>query len=280
MKNKALSIIDKLASKQEEESASTFVAPCVHRGRISVSMGGVNMSLRPSDSAFEGWGVFRLRKSTNLADLEREAGRREIAPYLSRLPMCRFRLCFQGLDKTWAGLPYHRGPFESKFGPFKPVALHLVGEQARFDLVKARFDGTSWWFEGTDRIDIPAVRRAMCESYDSGKLRQVAGIRPEDEEAFKLAVSPVPVLGISCPPTDEERIKRALTRGGGKMLSFVDRGDFWNVVWTSPSGRRSTSSIMKSDMTVMASGMCLSGRDKDFDLQTLVDVVEKRDDGM
>lgn len=40
---------------------------------------------------------------------------------------------------------------------------------------------------------------------------------------------------------------------------------------------RHTSAIAKADLTVVSSGICLSGRDRDFDLQSLVGVIEHQE---
>ena len=61
------------------------------------------------------------------------------------------------------------------------------------------------------------------------------------------------------------------------MREFRDRQDHWVVEWTTADGQRHTSAISKSDLTVISSGICLSGRDRDFDLHSLVGVIENRD---
>ena len=75
---------------------------------------------------------------------------------------------------------------------------------------------------------------------------------------------------------DEWRLQRALKMGGGELRGFCDRDDYWLVEWTSGSGEHHSSAIAKNDLTVMSAGICLSGLDKDFDLQSLVGVVENR----
>jgi hypothetical protein len=75
---------------------------------------------------------------------------------------------------------------------------------------------------------------------------------------------------------DQERLRRALTLGGGELRTANDRGDYWLVEWTTASGARHTSAIAKGDLTVVSSGICLSGRDRDFDLSSLVGVIERR----
>ena len=75
---------------------------------------------------------------------------------------------------------------------------------------------------------------------------------------------------------DEWRLQRALKMGGGELRGFCDRDDYWLVEWTSGSGEHHNSAIAKNDLTVMSAGICLSGEDSNFDLQSLVGVVENR----
>jgi hypothetical protein len=78
-------------------------------------------------------------------------------------------------------------------------------------------------------------------------------------------------------PGDEERLREALRVGGGDLRTFNDRGQYWLVEWTTADGERHTSAIAKGDLTVISSGICLSGRDRDFDLQSLVGVIDGRE---
>lgn len=77
---------------------------------------------------------------------------------------------------------------------------------------------------------------------------------------------------------EERRLRDALQMGGGDLQEFRDRGEFWQVEWTTRQGERHTSAISKGDLTVISSGICLSGGDRNFDLQSLVGVIEARDD--
>ena len=76
---------------------------------------------------------------------------------------------------------------------------------------------------------------------------------------------------------DEGRLRDALHMGGGELREFRDRGEFWQVEWMTRNGERHTSAISKGDLTVISSGICLSGYDRNFDLQSLVGVIEARD---
>ena len=74
--------------------------------------------------------------------------------------------------------------------------------------------------------------------------------------------------------SDEARLRGALRFGGGDLTSYRDRGDHWLVEWTTREGNQHTSAISKRDLTVVSAGICLSGEDEKFDLQSLVGVVE------
>ena len=76
---------------------------------------------------------------------------------------------------------------------------------------------------------------------------------------------------------EERRLRDALHMGGGELRDFRDRGDFWQVEWTTRNGEHHTSAISKNDLTVISSGICLSGGDRNFDLQSLVGVIEAQD---
>ena len=117
---------------------------------------------------------------------------------------------------------------------------------------------------------------SLKRSADSIRIK---GLTPEMRKTYDIYMNPVPVTGApELPMTDEQKLAEALERGGGRLLSHVDRGDRWTIEWETSKGERHTSSINKEDMTVMSAGICLSGEDSKFDLHTLVGVVERRYD--
>lgn len=83
------------------------------------------------------------------------------------------------------------------------------------------------------------------------------------------------IEGFTQPQQDEKQLRKALQMGGGELNQFYDRSDYWTVDWTTVDGVRHSSAIAKTDLTVVSSGICLSGRDRDFDLQSLVRVNNK-----
>ena len=75
----------------------------------------------------------------------------------------------------------------------------------------------------------------------------------------------------------ETRLENALKQADGKLENYRDQGEYWQVEWRTIDGQLHSSAIDKRDLTVISSGICLSGRDRDFDLQSLVGVMDNQD---
>ncbi len=67
------------------------------------------------------------------------------------------------------------------------------------------------------------------------------------------------------------------TKTARSLARFSDKGDFWTVEWRTGDGEEHTSAISKMYLTVMNAGICLDDLDEDFDLQSLLGVVEQRE---
>jgi hypothetical protein len=103
-----------------------------------------------------------------------------------------------------------------------------------------------------------------------------SGLTPEMKTVYDLAIQNTEKF--SQQYRDERRLKQALKQGGGELQQFRDQGNYWTVEWTTGDGQRHSSAISKGDLTVIGAGICLSGRDRDFDLQSLVGVIEQQDE--
>jgi hypothetical protein len=72
----------------------------------------------------------------------------------------------------------------------------------------------------------------------------------------------------------EERIRAALIHAGAAFRDYQDRGDVYRVTYE-VDGRRHISVVDRKDLSVQAAGICLSGEDRRFDLQSLVGVLRE-----
>jgi len=276
-----LDIINRLAKSEDEAKGTVFVAPALKRGTVRIWIDGIVKTLRiPRE--FEGWGRFRYNGGKRARLLE-EAPPFEAFEYLRPLKAMTFRLSFHVEDGTWVGYPANCGVATSMIGKCEPTLLRLVDGGSRFDSVIASFDGATWWYREHDPrknpMDAEELNRAFNAGMSSDKV-SFTGMTPEDREAYDLAVSPVRIMGMpDIPITDEDMLRRTLERGGGQLLSFADQDDRWIVEWETADGQRHSSAVSKTNMTVISAGICLSGRDRDFDLLSLVGVIENRNNG-
>jgi hypothetical protein len=286
MSDKLKNLIHSMAREEEQSINREFFAPCVRGGRLRTRVNNLIYTFKPKPDDFEGWGIF-LPLTNREAELLEEASLFQIADYMKLLKPLRVRLAQQLRGQTWLAYPANESDAEQRFKEARPLLLHLVTEGAQFEQVIARTDGSAFFFEDTDRRNDPVIARtmrgALMDNRRAEDLR-FENLTPEMRTTYQLALQPfVPptkrrrrnaATALPEPKNDEERLQQALKMGGGKLEGFTDRGDYWTVEWTSRSGERHASAISKADLTVITSGICLSGLDRDFDLQSLVGVID------
>jgi hypothetical protein len=271
-------LLEQLAQEEQLSRSTQFLAPCVKGGRVRTRIAGIVCTFTPKPRKFEGWGIFQVQTDRTAA-LVAEADSFPVAEYLQFFPQFRLRLAYRLRGQTWLGYPVSEADVRQRLNwvksGVKPIPVHLVTEGTPFETIVTRFDGQAWWF---DQID----RRADPEVVDHLKLElkqltamedlHFSGITPEMRTTYDLVSQQTE--GFSQLHHDERRLQNALKVCGGELQQFQDRGDYWMVAWTTANGERHTSAIAKTDLTVISSGICLSDRDRDFDLQSLVGVIE------
>lgn len=266
-------LIEKLAKAEKKIVNTQFLAPRVRGSKVRVKLQGLVNTYEPTPTDFEGWGVFKTQADFT-AKLEHQAPKRQVAQYLELLNLVRVILVRPLRHQTWLAYPVNAQVFRQKFGPVKPITVHLVTLGRAFEQAIVRFDGAAYWFDRIDRRGnprIPAFMAKALKDFVSPEELKFPSLTPELREAYKLVFKPAAQLRVRC---SEDRLRRALEMGGGQLEGFVDRGDYWNTSWKTSDGAYHTSAIQKSDLTVLSAGICLDGEDQKFDLQSLVGVVE------
>ena len=279
-----LNVIDRLAAEEKKVLSHEFVAPVAIGGKVRIRVAGAVKTLFPVPASFFGWGLFKAKGKQ--AVLSHEAAPWEKDGYLEALrKRARFRLCVKRWDDSWWALPSNHG--QAKTLGLKGPQIVWLAEGSQFDTVIAATDGTNWWFANRDPQDNPEIgeklRGALADRVSLGGSRlggfRIKGMSAEDRECYETAFDPFKAGLPGFRPKDEDQLAESLRRGGGKLLSYSDKGDHWNVEWQDGRGTRHTSAVGKQHQTVLSAGICLSGRDKDFDLTCLVDVVEGKGGG-
>lgn len=292
-------LLNQIAAQETQLQDTEFLAPCVQGGKVRTSVANLIYTFTPQPRDFEGWGIFHP-VDEKTAEVVEEASLPQLAEYLKLLKPLRLRLAYPLRSLTWLAYPINESDMQQRLGMVKPVPVHLVSEGAAFEPIIARFDGTAFWFDEIDRRAEPQPTEQLREQLEHVTLPdqvRFAGMTPEMLTVYELVLQQTPAYqqreqhrrqareagraegaggAGEAERTDEQQLRDALQMGGGRLRTFRDRGEFWQVEWTTRDGERHTSAIAKGDLTVMSSGICLSGCDRDFDLQSLVGVIEAR----
>jgi hypothetical protein len=269
-------ILNQLATQEAQLLDTQFLAPCVRGGMVRTRAGGMIYTFKPKPHNFEGWAIFQPvnEKIVRVVD---EPDLPQMAEYLQLLVPMRLQLAHVLQGQTWLAYPVNESDAKQRTGVAQPVPVHLVTEGSQFEPIVARWDGHSWWFEDIDRRADPLPSEELKAALKKLILPQEVrfkGMTPEMRTIYELVTRNM--KDFSPKVIDEKRLQRALKMGGGDLQDFRDRDDYWLVEWTSGTGERHSSAIAKNDLTVISAGICLSGEDRNFDLQSLVGVVEDR----
>lgn len=269
-------ILSQLAAKEGHLLDTQFLAPCVPGGSVRTRVSSMVYTFQPQPRNFEGWAIFAPVNEKIAAVIE-EPSLPQVAEYLQLLLPVRLHLVCLLQGQTWLAYPVNESDAKQRTGVAKPVPVHLVTEGSQFEPIVARWDGHCLWFEEIDRRADPLPSEELKAALKKLILPQEVrfkGMTPEMRTVYELVSRNIKDLYPKV--LEEKRLQRALKMGGGELRDFFDRENYWLVEWTSGTGENHTSAIAKNDLTVMSAGICLSGLDKDFDLHSLVGVVENR----
>ena len=269
MRRRVDDLLNRLAAAEERFLGGDFLAPALRNGIVHVRIAGVVCRLRVQ-SDFEGFGVFRPT-TTDQATLLRRASLAERRQYLELMPKRKVILC-QPAGRSWLAHPAHRG--DRRFPETSLLPVRLVEEGQRFEIIQTRFDGVQCWFEQADERADPAV-----SAFLRGAFRD--RVRPEDVRRKGLTAEQRTAFAIvdalrreAERDRTEDRLRDALAHAGAELAGYVERDDGFRVEYE-VDGERHVSLIGKDDLTVQVAGICLSGEDSRFDLQSLVGVLRE-----
>lgn len=275
-------LINQLTTEENKLHSTEFIAPCVGNGKVRTRIARMVYTFTPKPSNFQGWGIFQPVNEKQATVVE-EANLPIISEYLNNFKPLRLRLAYQLQQQSWLAYPVNEADMQQRCGYCQPVAVHLVTEAEAFEVVIARTDGAAWWFQECDRradIIVAEKLREQLQQITQPNELHFKGITPEMRAAYNLATQQAQEFShLHQQQRDGKRLQAALKMGGGKLQQWSVREDYWVVDWITRDGEQHTSAISKNDLTVISAGICLSGEDEKFDLQSLVGVVERRWEG-
>lgn len=273
-------LLDKLAAAEQDFEGSEFLAPIVGSNHVQVRIAGIICQITVSKNLprdFRGWAILRAL-STKEASFERQATLTESDAYLRLFPVVRLILLKQH-RRRWLAMPALQG--DRRFQIKGPVTLWLSEEGlARFETILSGFDGRFFFYRSRDPGRDPSLAAYLREQIirqeenalpplpDSLHRR---GLSAEERGAYALAWA---MVFQERRDKVEVRLSEALEHAGAELRDYSERGDTYVVRYV-VDGRPHVTTVRQDDLTVMTAGICLAGRDRHFDLSSLVGVLRE-----
>lgn len=273
-------ILNRLGDAERRFTGTEFLAPLLDEKHVNVRISGIVCRLKVTAGlppGFAGYAVLRAQ-STSEAEFVRPATLLEIARYLALFPTVR--LILTGRErKHWWALPANLG--DNRIRLAGPVVVQLTENGLdRFETILTRFDGRLFWYERRDPARNPALSAYLREQLanvdargmppEAGTLH-ASGLSSEERTAFAHVRQSI---AESLRDPVEQRLADAVAHAGAGFRGYREGGDVYIVTYT-VDGREHSSIVRRDDLTVMTAGICLSGRDRDFDLTSLVGVLRE-----
>ena len=266
-------LLDKMESAEQAFLETEFLAPVLSGGQVRVRIAGLICTLRVAARAQPGWAILKPL-SLECAQAIARPTLRQIRDYLALFPAVRLLLLARA-GEDWLAVPAERG--DRRFRIAGPVRVHLASAEP-FQRIVARFDGGRFWFQEIDRRRSPAIasylRGAMAAETPPDALHKPT-LTLEEREAYGLAYRAVEAAQRD---RIQVRLTDALAHAGAVLASYIEREDAFAVTFT-VDGHPFRSAVRKDDLTVLVAGICLSGQDRRFDLQSLVGVIREASEG-
>jgi len=259
-----------MESAEEAFLQTEFLAPVLPGGSVRVRIAGLICTLQVGMPFEPGWAILKPLAMDRARVVDR-ASLRQVREYLALFPEVRLLLLARA-GHDWLALLAHRGDRRFQFNG--PVQVHLATGVESFQQIVARFDGTSFWYQELDRRRSAAIaaylRESLVAETPPDDLHK-ATLTAEERDAYRLIWN---ALETSRQDRVQDRLAEAVAHAGAELASYIEREDGYTVSFT-VDGQQHRTLVHKDDLTVLAAGICLSGQDRRFDLQSLVGVIRE-----
>lgn len=259
-----MNLFDKLLMSEKEFSSQEFLAPVLRGQKIKIKLNNVVMDLRVNPAEFQGWGIFKTNDFKTALRI-READTFERGAYLDLFPAIRAVVVKSGDD--FYGLPLP----DARFKITGMIPIQLPEELEQFEVVRLSYDGNNFWFDhilGEYTFQSDYMRTCFSNNVLTKDLHY-NGLLKEHADAYDFAKNEIKRL---TEQSFDGRIQAAVRRGGGLYKSHkqITKNQF--TVTYDINGQSFTSTV-NNKLNVESAGICLSGTDRQFDLQSLMGVL-------
>jgi hypothetical protein len=270
MKKDIHALLDRVAAAERDFLKAEFLAPVLRGGQVRVRIEGLVLTLGVTGPYEPGWAILKPL-SMDRATILRKPGLPQIRSYLGLFPSVRLLLLARG-DEEWSAVQAQAG--DTRFRIDGAVPVHLAVGVEPFERIIARYDGARFLFQEVDRRRSPAIAAYLREALRSGispdRLRKPT-LTAEEKEAYRRVFQALEEAKRS---RVEIKLGDALSRADAALQSYIEHEDAYTVSF-SANGRTHRATVRKDDLTVVSAGLCLSGEDQRFDLQSLVGVIQE-----
>lgn len=285
----AFRLIAEFEQEEREALKRDIIAPALPGSKIHTRIGGIVREFA-LDRPFTGWGCFRPFIA-RVARFEREALPWEREEYLAQFPALRALLLWPDEKRkragVWWALPYNASDAMTRFAlPDEPFPVYLCDPADgadRFERVIVRVDGTARWYGGPDLRADPEHGERLREAQDDTSL---AGLSSSEWRVLVLdqlhQIDLARVHAEQAGKRLEDSLRYALGKANARLLSYREmpatsgQMGYLVVEWSDGETTHHYRSTVSRDLTVISSGICLSGEDRKFDLTSLVGVITDR----
>lgn len=208
----------------------------------------------------------------------------EIRSYLELLrPRWAMIVLYKLGDGSFLCYPFNAGDAKQKGWGDGPVAVHLVTDTVEpFDVVYARGVIYNLIYDMPSAINIAnkdvllnilgkVVSYSNSDKFNTGESRTAFNI--VNSRLIDIQRSEVEQARVAQTLTMEGRIKYNLEFLGAELLSWRESGNDIVVTWK--DGGQTYNSRIDSKMGTVSAGICLSGKDSDFNVAAMVDVIRQ-----
>lgn len=266
-----LDILKGIAAEEDKFLQMEFVSPVFRNRKVATTIKGLVQTLNIPDTQ-QGWHKFKpvnfeFAKSVGAADYE------EVANYLKRLPIIRLITVYRE-DDVYYGFAQKNNQIGLNSSTLLPIFL-VDDNTLDFEQIVCRFDGGNIWFESVDmKADLSKgeyLRTSYSNLIKPSEIRY-SGLTFEEKAAYSLKFEMDKELKKKM---EKKNLEEAVSHAGGTLVSYREKSDSYSVTFT-VDGEEFTSHISKSaGHSVISAGICLSGKDADFDLKSLVTVIRE-----
>jgi hypothetical protein len=177
-------------------------------------------------------------------------------------------------SSDWVALAYNPAAAFQRFGIAGPVVVRLVENGQPFERVIGRVEGETIWYDEPDRRGDPLLAEQLRDALATGhEVCAIAGLSPGERASYALLAERQRVTSAAQHAArTEARLRDALLLGGARLVGYTTNATGLRVTWER-EGQQSTT-LINPDLAVVSAGICLSGMDHDFDLASIVGVVQ------